>query len=333
MRRRSIAQSEPSDAPPDGGHRSHWYAKVGSARPGARGGGQRLTLGGAARDRRLCGVRRGGLLPRGAPSARARRARRDADEHYRDPALRSDARHGTENRSHRSSFCRGRRCRFCSKRALSARDVDAPAGTARGPRPSGDELDAGCPTGRRRRSASRPGSPSRRPTGRRSRAPRAARRAARARGRRDPERRMRLRRRDEALGDPDVQLLAADAEPDAAARGETRAASRSPRARAARRRSARLRPRSPPARRPGRGRARRSARVIGEQLDAPRDPGPEKRTRFSRWVPCRIPVTPSSGPGLPSCCRWFTLRARGHAQRRAGPSLLASPARGHWRVA
>ena len=63
----------------------------------------------------------------------------------------------------------------------------------------------------------------------------------------------------------------------------------------------------------------------GARLDAPRDPGPEKRTRFSRWVPCRTPVTPSSGPGLPSCDCWFTLRARGHAQRRADRSVLR-----HW---
>ena len=55
------------------------------------------------------------------------------------------------------------------------------------------------------------------------------------------------------------------------------------------------------------------AHRIEKVLDASRDPGPEKRTRFSRWVPCRTPATPSSEPELPSCECWFTLRARGHA--------------------
>ena len=54
-------------------------------------------------------------------------------------------------------------------------------------------------------------------------------------------------------------------------------------------------------------------RTPAEMLGAPRDPGPEKRTRFSRWVPCRPPATPSAEPELPSCECWFTLRARGHA--------------------
>ena len=50
-----------------------------------------------------------------------------------------------------------------------------------------------------------------------------------------------------------------------------------------------------------------------ETLGASRDPGPEKRTRFSRWVPCRSSAKPLTGRGLPSCDCWFTLRARGHA--------------------
>ena len=73
------------------------------AGPGSRGRGQSLTLGGTARDRRLCGVHGRGLL--------ARCDRRDehaeqccgGDEHCH-PAPRGDARHGTRNRDHRSSF-------------------------------------------------------------------------------------------------------------------------------------------------------------------------------------------------------------------------------------
>ncbi len=93
------------------------------------------------------------------------------------------------------------------------------------------------------------------------------------------------------------------------------AASGAPRARRAHRRSAVPRPRIPAAQRPGHGRARRSSLIgaLEEVLGASRDPGPEKRTRFSRWVPCRPSATPSPGPELPSCECWFTLRARGHA--------------------
>ena len=104
---------------------------------------------------------------------------------------------------------------------------------------------------------------------------------------------------------PDVQLLVADAEPDPAAHGETE----------------RLRDLLEPeeraveaARRLLAADRRGDLDVVegddrpahGEKLGVPRDPGPEKRTRFSRWVPCRISVKPSSGRGLPSCRRWFT---------------------------
>ena len=98
------------------------------------------------------------------------------------------------------------------------------------------------------------------------------------------------------------------------------------------RRSAARRPRSRAARRPGRGRDRRCGRSV-EMLGAPRDPGPEKRTRFSRWVPCRPPATPSAEPELPSCECWFTLRARGHARRRAARSLVGRRADRYCRVA
>ena len=139
--------------------------------------------------------------------------------------------------------------------------------------------------------------------------------------------RMRLRRRGELLRDSDVQLVRPDAEPDAAAPREERWLRDLLEAEKTAVEPSRV------VLAPGRCRdldmvERDHGAAHRERLDVPRDPGPEKRTRFSRWVPCRTPVKPSSGPGLPSCCRWFTLRARGHAQRRAGSSLLAVRARG-----
>ena len=117
---------------------------------------------------------------------------------------------------------------------------------------------------------------------------------------------MGLGRGHEPVGHPDVQLLVGtDAEPDAAARGE----------------HVRLRDLLEPeeraveaARRLLATEGRGDLDVVegddrpahGEKLGVPRDPGPEKRTRFSRWVPCRILVKPSSGRELPSCRRWFT---------------------------
>ena len=157
--------------------------------------------------------------------------------------------------------------------------------------------------------------------------PCASRRAASrssAAGRGDAKRRMRLCGSDELGRHADVQLVVADPEPDAAAQGE--------------------RPRLLDLGEPEQP-AVEGARLIlaarwrghldvvetddhcpRETLDAPRDPGPEKRTRFSRWVPCRVPATPSPGPELPSCECWFTSRARGHAQRRAPHSVVGAHA-------
>ena len=158
------------------------------------------------------------------------------------------------------------------------------------PAASGETARAGCPTGRRRRTVPRRGSPPGRPSGTRRRAPRAGPRAGRA---------LRASRR-EAPDAPSSQV----------------------RTRRRRRRGARCAP-TPNHTPPARGEQRRLlelvepeqgavepprvvlaaggaatwtwssptiAPFIARALGAPRDPGPEKRTRFSRWVPCRTPV-------------------------------------------